>query len=110
VGKLKDIFNSLKGEENDLRRSFFKYAICTTALFVVLVGFVNKNNVVRWVKAGIEIRHQEKRMQVLEGEIKVMDEQIHALTSSKDSLEKYAREEFGFAAPGDDVFVVEEKQ
>ena len=40
-------------------------------------------------------------------EILEMDSQIHGLTSDKDSLERYARENFGFAEPGDDVYVVE---
>ncbi len=36
-----------------------------------------------------------------------MDRQIHGLTHSKDSLERFARENFGFAEPGDDVYIIE---
>ena len=78
-----------------------------TIIFLVLVGFVNQNNIVRWVKAGNEIRRQDRQIERYRKEIKEMDDQIHGLTSSKDSLEQYARENFGFAEPGDDVYRVD---
>ena len=36
-----------------------------------------------------------------------MEEKINGLTTSKDSLEEYARENFNFAEPGDDVYILE---
>ena len=93
--------------ENAEKRSFIRYAIVATALFFILVGFVNQNNIVRWVKAGAEIKRQDKLIEKYNKEIDQMDSQIHGLTSNKDSLERYARENFGFAEPGDDVYIVE---
>ncbi len=89
------------------RRSFLRYAIIATAVFIAMVGFINQNNIVRWIKAGAEIRRQDRMIERYKEEIKEMDDQIHGLTSNKDSLEKYARENFGFTEPGDDVYVVE---
>ena len=43
----------------------------------------------------------------LQKEIEEMDSQIKGLSTNKDSLERYARENFGFAEPGDDVYIVE---
>ena len=43
----------------------------------------------------------------LKAEIKDMDAEFKALTENKDSLEKFARETYHFAAPGDDVYIVE---
>ena len=107
MGKFKDLWNrNLDGEDAE-KRSFFRYAICVTVFFVVMVGFVNQNNIVRWIKAGFEIRNQERLIERYDAEIKVMDKQIHGLTSSKDSLERFAREKFGFAEPGDDVYIIE---
>lgn len=108
--KFKDIWNRDKDGRNDQKRSFFRYAIVATGLFVILVGFVNKNNIVRWVKAGLEINRQERLIEKYSEEIREMDGKIRSLTSSKDSLERYAREEFNFAEPGEDVFIVEEKK
>ena len=93
--------------KNAEKRSFVRYAICVTAFFILMVGFVNQNNIVRWIKAGFEIRNQERLIERYGAEIKDMDRQIHGLTSNKDSLEQFARENFGFAEPGDDVYIVE---
>lgn len=106
MGKFKDIWDTGKDGRNAEKRSFIRYAIVATTLFVVLVGFVNQNNIVRWVKAGFEIRSQERQIERYSTEIKEMDSQIHGLTSNRDSLERFARENFGFAEPGDDVYVV----
>ena len=107
MGKFKDIWDRDKDGRNAQRRSFIRYAIFATLLFIVLVGFVNHNNIVRWVKAGIEIRAQQRQMERLQQEIDVMDAQIRGLRGDRDSLERYARENFLFAEPGDDVYVVE---
>ncbi len=107
MGKFKDLWNRNLDGENAEKRSFFRYAICATLIFIVMVGFVNQNNIVRWIKAGFEIRNQERRIERYNSEIKEMDRQIHGLTSNRDSLEQFARERFGLAEPGDDVYVVE---
>jgi len=108
LGKFKDIWNTEKDGKQAEKRSFIRYAILATAVFLLLVGFLNQNNFVRWIKAGIEIRQQEKQMERYRREIKEMDNQIHGLTTSKDSLEQYAREHFNFAEPGDDVYLEED--
>ena len=107
MGKFRDILNRDKDGKNAEKRSFIRYSILATGLFFILVGFVNQNNIVRWVKAGAEIKRQDRLIEKYNQEIKEMDAQIHGLISDKDSLERYARENFGFAEPGDDVYVVE---
>ena len=37
-----------------------------------------------------------------------MDRRINMLKTNKDTLEKFAREQFNFAVPGEDVFVIED--
>jgi cell division protein FtsB len=58
-------------------------------------------------KANNEIRRQDRQIERYEMEIKEMDRQIEGLTDNRDSLEKFARENFGFKEPGDDVYVLE---
>ena len=36
-----------------------------------------------------------------------MDAEIQSLTRSRDSLEQFARETYHFAAPGEDVYLIE---
>ena len=107
MGKFRDIWDRDKDGRNAEKRSFIRYAIVATAIFLIMVGFINQNNIVRWVRAGAEIKRQDKLIEKYNKEILEMDSQIHGLTSDKDSLERYARENFGFADPGDDVYVVE---
>ena len=45
-------------------------------------------------------------MQRYRDEIEEMDRQIQMLTHEKDSLETFAREQFHFAEPGDDVYLI----
>ena len=64
------------------------------------------NNVIRWVGARIEISSQEKQIREYNRQIRQMDERIRMLTSDRDTLEKFAREQFNFAEPGDDVYII----
>ena len=107
MGKFRDIWDRDKDGRNAEKRSFIRYAIVATAIFIIMVGFINQNNIVRWVRAGAEIKRQDKLIEKYNKEILEMDSQIHGLTSDKDSLERYARENFGFAEPGDDVYIEE---
>lgn len=84
---------------------FSKFAVISTLLFAVILCFFARDNVIRWVRAGFEIRAQERQMQVYRQEIDDMNRQIQTLTHEKDSLEKFAREQFHFAEPGDDVYL-----
>ncbi len=108
MGKFKDFWDNCINVRNAEMRSFLRYAMVASIVFVILVGFVNKNNIVRWVMAGMEIRRQERQIENYQKGIDDMNDRIRSLTSNKDSLERYARENFYFAAPGDDVYVVEE--
>ena len=85
MGKFRDIWNRDLDGKNAERRSFVRYAICVTAIFLVMVGFVRQNNIVRWIRAGLEIHNQEKLIERYSAEIKDMDRQIHGLTHSKDT-------------------------
>ena len=43
----------------------------------------------------------------LQREIEEMDREIQNLRNNPDTLETFARETYHFAAPGDDVYIVE---
>jgi cell division protein FtsB len=107
MGKFRDIWNRDRDGKNAEKRSFIRYSIVATVIFILMVGFINQNNIVRWVRAGAEIKRQNNLIEKYNKEIGEMDSQIKGLTSNKDSLERYARENFGFAEPGDDVYRVD---
>ena len=101
MGKIKDIFT---GEH----RKFAWFVVISTTLFMLSWLIGPGNTIVHWVKTKNEIARQEKQMEYYRQEIEKMDRDIEELKTDKDSLEKFARERFNFAAPGEDVYVIEE--
>ena len=101
-----------KEKGNLLTRSdhnyFLPFVIVVTAVAALWLLFLSHSRVLNWVRANIEIRRQERQMDKYRQEIDEMDAEIRALTDSKDSLEKFARETYHFAAPGEDVYIIEE--
>ena len=91
-----------KGE----RRSFLRFVIIATAVFVVIL-LLKKDSVINWARSGIELQRQKREMEYYRREIKKLDLQIEGLSANRDSMETYAREQFHFAKPGDDVYVIE---
>lgn len=86
---------------------FLPFVIIITAIAAVWLLFLSHSSVLNWVRANVEIRRQERQMEKYRSEIDEMDAEIQALTNSRDSLEKFARETYHFAAPGEDVYVIE---
>lgn len=83
------------------------FVIVVTAVVALWLLFFAHNSVLGWVKATLEVKNQEKEMLRLQSEIDAMDAEIHDLRDNRDSLETFARETYHFAAPGDDVYIVE---
>jgi len=86
---------------------FIPFVIVVTAVVALWLLFFSHNSVLAWVRTSLEVKEQEKEMVRLKAEIAAMDAEIEALSSNKDSLERFARETYHFAAPGDDVYLVE---
>ena len=94
-----------------LKRSDHNYllpfVIVVTTLVALWLLFFAHNSVLNWVRATIEVKNQEKEMIRLQDEIDAMQQEIDNLRNNRDSLESFARDTYHFAAPGDDVYIVE---
>ena len=86
---------------------FLPFVIIITAVAALWLLFFSHSSVLNWVRANWEIQRQERQMDQLRRDIDAMDAEIRSLTNSRDSLEKFARETYHFAAPGEDVYLVE---
>lgn len=102
MGKIKELFT---GEH----RSFFIFAAVSTAIVLLNLAFGPGNNLLRFAKAKAEIAGYERQIDAYQKDIERMDKRIKMLVSDRDTLEKFARERFLFAEPGDDVFLIDEK-
>lgn len=85
---------------------FLKFAAVATA-FCLLFLLLKKDNLFTWIKTGFDIADQKRQIEQLKQENAELDLRMKALSEDKDSLETFAREEYLFAAPGDDVYVIE---
>lgn len=107
MGKtFKNIWNRNKDADNKAQRSFVRYVIVATALFLLFL-LVKKDSVITWINAGITIGNQKKQIESLEKTNSELDKRIEALAGNRDSLEYFAREEYFLSAPGDDVYILD---
>jgi len=101
-----DIWNRDKDGSKKEQRSFLRYAIVATALFLLFM-FLKKDSIVNWVQAGVTLRRQRRQIELYRRENEELDRRIRMMTGNRDTLERYAREQFFFAEPGDDVYIIE---
>jgi cell division protein FtsB len=101
LGKIKDIFS---GEH----RKFAWFVVVLTSIFLILWLVGPGNTLIHWAGAVLEQNRQEKQIRTYRKEIKEMDRRIRMIRTDKDTLEKFAREQFGFSASGEDVYIIEE--
>ena len=86
---------------------FIPYVIIVTTVVALWLLFFSHASVLNWIRSSVEVQNQEKEMDRLSREIEQMDAEIEDLSHNRDSIEAYARETYKFAAPGDDVYIVE---
>ena len=98
--RVNDIF---KGEH----RSFWIFVALATAVFLFIWIVGPGNTVIHWAKAKIDINAQEKEIEQYRNDLNEMEERINMLKTDKDTLEKFAREQYHFTAPGEDVYIIE---
>ena len=86
------------------KKNFLRFVIIATAIFLVVL-LVKKDSVLRWVQTGFELRRQRKEIEYYQKQIRELDSRIEGLSTNRDTLEAYAREQFLFSEPGDDVYL-----
>ena len=100
MGRIKDIFRGP-------HRKFAWFVVVST-LFLIGAWLVGPGNTfIHWGKSAIEVRRQEKLIEKYEIENAELDRRIKMISTDKDTLEKFAREQYNFAASGEDVYLVE---
>ena len=100
MGKIKDIFNGP-------HKRFARFVVIVTVIFIILWIVGPGNTFIHWIKAGFEINRQEKMIENYRIENAELDRRIDMMKNDRDTLEKFAREQYNFAAPDEDVYLVE---
>ncbi|MGN0191104.1 MAG: septum formation initiator family protein [Candidatus Cryptobacteroides sp.] len=99
MGKIKDIMAGRYG-------SLIRFSLATLAIFLILWLLGPGNTFISWIQVSSEISAMDKQIQEYRRQTRELDARIEDLTTNRDSLEKFARENFFFAAPGEDVYVI----
>ena len=85
--------------------------VFTLALFFIWIIFFDQNNMVDRLKMSGEIMQLEEDRRYYLEQIEKYSTRLHELTTDKENLEKYAREQFLMQKKNEEVFVViEEKE
>ncbi len=100
MGKIKDIFGGP-------HRKFAWFVVVSTSLLILLWFIGPGNTFIHWGKAALEVKRQEKVIEKYEKENAELDHRINMMKTDRDTLEKFAREQYNFAEPGEDVYLVE---
>ena len=103
IQRVKRVFR----ESKVLRFIRNKYVVVTT-FFLVWVLFVDTNNLFVWMRDLGVVAGQERQIEYYKEAIKQTDEKLKELTSNKDSLEKFAREQYLFHQKDEEVFIITE--
>ena len=106
----KKIIQSIKrglAESKVLKFIRNKYVI-VTVFFLVWVLFIDTNNLFVWIRDMGFISSQERQKEYYREAIRQTDEKLQELTSNKDSLEKFAREQYLFHQKDEEVFIITE--
>ena len=101
IGKVKTVL----GESKVFKFIRNKYVLATT-FFLVWVLFIDTNNIFVWMNDLKTVAQQEKQKEYYREAIRQTDEKLNQLTSNKDSLEKFAREQYLFQEKDEEVFVI----
>ena len=86
-----------------LKNKFF----LVTLFFVVWIVFFDTNNIIGWVGNLKTVISQERQKEYYIEEIKHVDERLNELSSNRDSLERFAREQYLFHEKDEEIFVFE---
>lgn len=89
----------------DIATSKWSGYIAILFVFLLLICVFPDKNIFTLISKKIEQRRLNDQIRELQEQIIQTDQQIHSLTDDPKVLEKYAREQFHFAKPGEDVYL-----
>jgi len=81
-----------------------KYLIVTVVFLVI--GFLDPNGIISLLRNRNEIALQEASIRKYRRDIDEIGERIEGMSTKRDSVEKFAREEYYYHSEDEDIFIV----
>ena len=78
-----------------------------TAIFLVIIGFVDENNLIRRAKYKYEIMQLQNEIKYYHDIYEKDTERMNELNSNPEAIEKIAREKYLMKTPDEDIFIFE---
>ncbi len=75
-------------------------------IFIVWICFFDNNNLVGWIGALKDYSGNKSQQRYYKEQIRQTESKLNEIQSNKDSLEKFARENYYFHKENEDVFIV----
>lgn len=104
--KLRGVIARYKAKSGLLRIVLNGYFIATV-IFLVWIVLFDDNSFLRWMEVRRTLHEQNRQIEFYEREISSTESKINYLKSEKDSLEKFAREEYLYHEDGEDIYLIE---
>ena len=74
-------------------------------LFLLFL-LIKHDNLFVWVKSSFTLKRQERQIEQLRRENEELRKAAYELLNNRDSLETFAREEYFFCEPGEDIYII----
>ncbi|TSA29851.1 MAG: septum formation initiator family protein [Ignavibacteriales bacterium] len=83
-------------------------------IILILLGsmaflFFNENGILKYLKTKSELKHLDQELRKAVEQVKVLEREIDSLKTSKEKIEKVAREKFHMMKKNEKIFKIEEK-
>lgn len=83
-----------------------KYMV-VTAIFLVIIGFIDENSLIRRAKYKYEIMQLQDEIKYYRDIYNKDTERMNELNSNPEAIEKIAREKYLMKTPDEDIFIFE---
>ena len=71
--------------------------------------FFNENGILKYLKTKSELKHLDQELRKAVEKVKALEKEIDSLKTSKEKIERVAREKFHMMKKNEKVFKIEEK-
>lgn len=106
---LKTFFQTInrKTSESRVFRILRNKYLLVSLFFIIWIVFFDSNNLINWYADIKTVVSQERQKTYYKESILKTDEKLKELSSNRDSLEKFAREQYLFHEKDEELFIME---
>ncbi len=82
----------------------------TFVLFIIIIGFIDDNSLMRRVQHQREINNLNKQIESYRKQYEEDTRMLKEITSNPQAIEKIAREKYFMKKPNEDIFIIQKNE